>query len=156
MENQISPKEWMEKNRGKSLVDYYKEFPPNSYSNTIRTSVLTNSNPKNEQSTSYTYFPKKKSMLLTVFLTLFFGPFGLFYISFNSAAFMILLPIFVGLMFYISIDATHELLLLFRAFIVGSTIFLVMFYPVLCVIIGIYKTHKYNQNEDRKVHNRRY
>lgn len=156
MEDQISPKEWMSQNNGKSLNDYFKEFPQNSSVSNYSTQVVAHSDLKNEQSRLHAYFPKKKSMLLTVVLTIFFGPFGLFYISFNVAVVMIILPIVVGILFYNTSGSSNDMLLSFRTLIVSSTIFLVMFYPILCVIIGIYKTHKHNQNEERKVHNSKY
>ena len=143
MENIPNLNEWMKDNPSKSLNDYYQKYPPYLHKNT--TYILDNN------TTIINQPIQQKSMILSIVLTLFFGPFGLLYTTITTALILIFTPLvgfFVGLMLSSSCERFTEIsvsMCKFSVFYWGIYyLFICLLYP-LSIIIGIVKVNKYNQ-----------
>jgi hypothetical protein len=163
MTENLSPKEWLADNPSKSLNDYYNQFPQKTSSTISKPSREVQTPSTHSQKSDYrssaqdiTYFPKKKSMALSIALTIVLGPFGLFYISSFTALTMIFFPVMVLILYTLTEHVMDETIILLRMFFLSSSVVILLCYMPICVLIAIYKTHKYNQNEDQKMFNSRY
>lgn len=143
-----SIKEWQKENPYKSINDYYTVYPPQ------RSEKLADRNQngsiieENPQIISYSN-QRSKSIVVSVLLTLFFGPFGLLYSSFSRGLSMILLPVlglFTGLVLPLICDKSQNetICLLSFAYWAGFFIFL-LFYEAICIILAITTVQSFNR-----------
>jgi len=143
MEKQPTLQEWKKENAGSVINDYFRKYPPEINSKPEEPLVTNTIIKKNG---------KKKSIIASVLLTLFFGPLGLFYTSASSAIKMLILPIigiFIGLLLPIlcqkSIEYGDYFCLFSLVYWSGYITFLFIYEPI-CIILSITKAIKYNKH----------
>lgn len=148
MQHKPTFKEWKKDNIGKSINDYYKQYPP-TVSNEVNETL------RHEQSNKViiektVVVVEKKSRMVSFLLTLTFGPFGLFYSSMSTAINMILIPI-IGVVFGLLLPIICQNALSHNEFFcslslvywAGFFVFFLLYMPI-CLVLSITKVNKYN------------
>lgn len=137
-------KEWLANNKGKTINDYFELYPPHQY-------PLENNEIIKEQESSEVPV-KKKSVLIVFLLTLFFGPFGLFYVSSRLAIKVLLFPI-ISLLFGLVLPlmcqhavSHNEMFCSLSIVYWGLYLVMLAVYEPFCIVLSIVNVIKQNKN----------
>lgn len=144
-------KDWQKANPHKTINDYYALYPIQSSNSSYRAS---NESLKHVEVTNdyrvntYQNIKEPKSVLLSVLLTLMFGPFGLIYSSVSKGLTMILIPVlgvFIGFVLPLMCETIQStsICMISMAYWGGFFIFLLL-YELICIIMSITTVINYN------------
>ena len=143
-------KDWQKENPNKTINDYYASYPIQTSKRVDRSSnenIGTVEVDQEYQVNIYKQIKEPKSVLISVILTLMFGPFGLMYSSVSKGLTMILIPVigvFIGFVLPLLCESfqSTSICMLSMAYWAGFFIFLLLF-EFICIVMAIttVKTH---------------
>lgn len=138
--------EYLKENPSKTINDYFILYPYQNEQPTQKKAITDDDLKKQLLYVS----TNEKNVILSLVLTLIFGPFGLFYASIYTAFYMLLAPIF-GLIFGLLLPALCERsgseFYCTLTYVYWGVFFLfIIFYWVICIILSITSVMKYNKN----------